>query len=240
MKTHMKYISLIVLVVAVFVTGCGSKCIEDSGIRAHRVTTVGVFDQIKISGKMKLILTQDSTYHIKVEADSNIIEAVKFAVSGTELRIELADEKYCGTDSIAVFANIGELKKLELKGNVQVQTEGVLHVNDLSILAKGANALTLNLNASKLNTQTEGVTQLHLSGQTGTHELISKGTLKMEAFDFVAGIYNLNIEGIGNANINVLNELKVNTKGTSSIRYKGNPKKVDEKKTGATTLEKVN
>lgn len=240
MKTDMKYISLIVLVVAVFVAGCGGKCVEDSGIRAHRASTVGVFDQIKVSGKIKLVLTQDSTYQVKVEADSNIIDAVKVVVSGTELRIELADEKYCGTDSILVFANIGELKNLALNGNVLLQTEGVLHVNDLNILTKGANALNLNLNAAKLSTKTEGVTQLNLKGQAGVQDLKSKGTLKMEAFDFVVGIYNLNIDGIGNANINVLNELKVNTNGTSSIHYKGNPKKVDEKKTGATTLEKVN
>lgn len=240
MKTDMKYISLIVLVVAVFVAGCGGKCVEDSGIRAHRASTVGVFDQIKVSGKIKLVLTQDSSYQVKVEADSNIIDAVKVAVSGTELRIELSDEKYCGTDSIAVFANIGELKNLELNGNVLLQTEGLLHVNDLNILTKGANALNLNLNAAKLSTKTEGVTQLNLKGQAGVQDLKSKGTLKMEAFGFVVGIYNLNIDGIGNANINVLNELKVNTNGTSSIHYKGNPKKVDEKKTGATTLEKVN
>jgi len=240
MKIDMKYISLIVLVVAIFVTGCGSKCVEDSGIRAHRASKVDVFDEIKVFGKIKLVLTQDSSYQVKVEADSNIIDAVKVAVSGTELRIELADEKYCGTDSITVFANIGKLKNLELNGNVLLQTEGLLHVNDLKILTKGANALNLNLNAAKLSTKTEGVTQLNLMGQAGAQDLKSKGTLKMEAFDFVVGIYNLNIDGIGNANINVLNELKVNTNGTSDIHYKGNPKNVDEKKTGATTLEKVN
>jgi len=38
----------------------------------------------------------------------------------------------------------------------------------------------------------------------------------------------------------VLNELKVRTDGSSEIYYKGNPKKIDEKKSGATKLEKVN
>lgn len=236
----MKPISFIVLVVAVIFAGCGGKCIEDSGIRAHKATTVGVFDKIKVSGKMKLFLNQDSSYHLKIEADSNVMEAVKFKVSGTELSLELKDEQYCGTDSISIYAGIGELKDLQLEGSVVTESEGPIHVNDLNVGLKGANVLKLNLNAGKLITTTEGVSQLNLTGQAGAHELKSKGTLKLEAFDFVSGIYNLNIDGIGNANINVLNELKVNTNGTSTIRYKGNPKKVDEKKQGATTLEKVN
>jgi hypothetical protein len=38
----------------------------------------------------------------------------------------------------------------------------------------------------------------------------------------------------------VLNELTVKTEGASEVYYKGNPKEVNEKKSGAAKLEKVN
>ncbi|MNY29344.1 hypothetical protein D3C86_1633800 [compost metagenome] len=99
--------------------------------------------------------------------------------------------------------------------------------------------VTMDINAGKLTTKVDGVGKLTLTGQAGVHDLKIKGTAKVDAFDFIVGIYNIDTDGTGKANINVLNELKVKTSGSSEIYYKGNPKKVDEKKSGATKLEKV-
>lgn len=236
----MKNISFIALFIPVLLAGCENKCIEDSGKVVSRTVTLKSFDKIKVDGKIKLILTQDSSYTVQVDADSNIIAYVKADVSGSELKVKLDYDKYCGTDSIVVRAGIGELKQLDADGAVKVVGEERIYANDVNLEFSGSSDVRLDLSAAKVKTKVDGIGEFVLSGQAGAHELKINGKAKVDAFDFVVGVYDIETDGIGKANINVLNELKVRTSGSSEIYYKGNPKKVDEKKSGATKLEKVN
>lgn len=236
----MKKISLLALFIPVVFTGCENKCIEDAGLEASRTQIVKNFDRIKVEGAIQLVMVQDSSYNIRIDADSNIIAYVKADVSGSELKLKLDDDKYCGTDSVRIRAGIGELRALKLDGAVKAVGEGRIYADDLELSFSGAADVNMNLSARKVNTRVDGVGKIALSGQAGVHELKINGTARVEAFDFIVGVYNIDTDGTGKANINVLNELKVKTSGSSEIYYKGNPKKVEEKKSGATKLEKVN
>lgn len=236
----MKKISLLALFIPVVFTGCENKCIEDAGLEASRTQIVKNFDRIKVEGAIQLVMVQDSSYNIRIDADSNIIAYVKADVSGSELKLKLDDDKYCGTDSVRIRAGIGELRALKLDGAVKAVGEGRIYADDLELSFSGAADVNMNLSARKVSTRVDGVGKIALSGQAGVHELKINGTARVEAFDFIVGVYNIDTDGTGKANINVLNELKVKTSGSSEIYYKGNPKKVEEKKSGATKLEKVN
>lgn len=236
----MKKLNLIVLAFPVLLAGCTAECVKDSGIQTTKVVELKSYDKIKVSGTIKMVLTQDSTYNVKIQADSNLMSHIRSRVSGSELELKLEDGSYCGTDSVVVYAGIGELKELNTSGMVRVTGEGPIYVKDLKMDLSGSSDVKLNISASKLTTKIDGVGKLTLSGQTGTHVLKTSGTSKVDAFDFVAGIYDITVDGTGKANINVLNDLKVKTSGSSEIYYKGNPKNVDEKKSGAAKLEKVN
>jgi hypothetical protein len=161
-------------------------------------------------------------------------------VSGETLKIDLDPMQYCGSDSIIVHAGIGALSEIKADGASKVYSEGALHVGDMALDLSGATELNLNLYAGKLTTKSDGAARLTLRGQAGTHKLNSKGMLELNAFDFVVAQYDLDIEGTGKSNINVLNDLKVKTSGASSIFYKGNPKNVSDKKSGTSKLQQVN
>lgn len=230
----------LILSLSVFLVSCSSKCIEDSGNHIIKDLTLMPFDEIEISGPVKLVLKQDSSFKFTVSADSNIIEKIKTTVSGETLKINLDPMNYCGSDSIVIHAGIGALSEIKAAGASKVFSEGALHVGDMELNLSGATELNLNLYAGKLTTKSDGAARLNLSGQAGIHKLNSKGMLELNAFNFVVGQYDVNIEGTGKSNINVLNDLKVKTSGASSIYYKGSPKNVSEKKSGTSKLEQVN
>jgi len=221
-------------------TACKTKCVEDLGIHAVRSTTVKPYDEIKLSGPIKLILRQDSSFGVNVEADSSVIALVKTDVSGHELTVKLDDGKYCGKDSIIVSAGIGDLKKLTSSGAAKVYTSSAIHVNQLDLKLDGASKVNMDLVAGKLITSTEGSAQINLSGQAGSHTLKSKGTIELNAFSFITGVYDLNIDGVGKLKVNVLNDLNIKTSGAAEIQYKGSPKNIKEKQSGTYKLEKVN
>jgi len=224
----------------ILLAGCKSECIEDSGNHIEKNTVVKAFDKIDISGAFKVTLRQDSSYALKIATDSNLMSAIKIDVSSSELRIKMEEGSYCGSDSIVIEVGIGELKRLKTAGAVALRTDGHIYANDVALNFSGSSDINLVLNAGKLTTNMDGAGKLVLAGQAGVHELSTQGTATIDAFGFAAGIYNLNITGSAKANINVLNELNVKTEGSSEVYYKGNPKNVKEKKSGAAKLEKVN
>ncbi|QNK64473.1 DUF2807 domain-containing protein [Pedobacter sp. PAMC26386] len=236
----MKKLFLYSLALPLFFTACETKCVEDSGLRSTKELTVKPYNEIVVSGPVKLILRQDSSFKVSIQADSNVINLITAEVNKNGLAIELDTKKYCGKDSVVISAGIGELKTLDVKGASHVYTSSRINVNDLDIKSSGATLINLELNAAKLTTTAEGEAHINLIGQAGVHQVKSKGVIQMNAFDFITGIYDLNVEGVGKLNINVLNELKAKTSGATTIYYKGNPKKVDEDKSGVAKLEKVN
>jgi hypothetical protein len=230
----------LMLASAAMLSSCSTKCIEDSGKHLTKDSKVKPFDEIELSGPVKLVLRQDSSFAVKISADSAIMEQIKPDVSGHTFKLELDPMKYCGKDSIIVSVGVGAVKKIKAKGASKVYSDGRLNLADLDLNLSGTTDLNLNINAGKVTTNIDGASKLTLSGQAGSHELESKGVLNMDAFSFVVGRYDLEVEGTGKLNINVLNDLKVNTSGATSIYYKGNPKNVSEKKSGTAKLEKVN
>jgi len=236
----MKRIIPVALLFPVLFTACKTKCVEDSGNHIEKSVTVKSFDKIDVSGKISLILTQDSSYAVKVNTDSNLMDYVKIDVSGSKLVIKEKDLSYCGQDSIVVEVGIGKIKELTASGSVKYFSTARLNAEDVKINLSGVSDAALDLNASSVISSLEGISKLKLSGQSGSHELIIKGNAEINAFDFVTGSYKIDITGNAKANINVLNELNVKTEGSSEIFYKGNPKKVNEKKSGAVILQKVN
>lgn len=236
MKKFVPYI----LAAPLFFAACQSKCVEDLGIHVTRDQVLKPYDEIKVSGPIRLVLRQDSSFKLNVAADSSVIDIVKTDVSGHELSLKLDPAKYCGKDSIIVTASIGALRKLTAGEAVKIYSSSKLNLNDIEIRLSGATLVNLDMNVAKLKLDNDGAANINLSGQAGTHELSSKGSINLNAFDFVTGISDIDIEGAGKSKINVLNDLKVKTSGATEIFYKGNPKNVDEKKTGISKLEKVN
>ncbi|MBB5623811.1 hypothetical protein HDE69_004899 [Pedobacter cryoconitis] len=236
----MKKLFLFSLALPLLFTACKTKCVEDSGLHSSKEFTVKPYNEIVVSGPIKLLMRQDSSFKVNIQADSNVIGLIKAEVNKNGLVIELDPKKYCGKDSIIVSAGIGELKTLEAKGASHIYTSSRINVNDLDVKSSGATTINLELNAGKLTTTTDGEAHINLIGQAGVHQVKSKGVIQMNAFDFITGIYSLDVEGVGKLNINVLNELKAKTSGATTIYYKGNPKKVDENKSGVAKLEKVN
>lgn len=235
----MKKLFSLALIIPIFFSACKDKCAEDTGIRVSNVNTVDQYDEMEISGPIKVVLHQDNSYSIKVEADSSIANQVKASVSRGRLSLKLDPEKYCGTDSVLVYAGIGQVKSISAEGSSELTTQGRISFGELKLSLKGNTVVEMEMSASTLITDLDGSTSLKLKGQSGVHQLKAKGSLNLDAFDFVVGKYDLNIEGSGKSNINVLNELEIETSGSSEIFYKGSPKKINKKKTGNARLEKV-
>jgi len=236
----MKQLSLFLLALSLLFTACNTKCVEDSGIRIERAQQMEAFEKLEIRGPIKVILQQDSSYKVRIAADSNIIEDVKASVGSKTLKLKLDPEKYCGKDSVIVYAGINNLTSIRLENESTLASSTLLHLRDVELILNDNTVVDMELTTGKMTTTVDGTSKITLRGQAGEHNLKSTGALTLDAFDFVTAKISLNTEGVVKANINVLNDLNLETTGTSDVHYKGSPKNINKKKAGTAILEKVN
>jgi len=237
----MKKTGLIIAIIAcasLSIISCKLVCVHGSGKITTEQRKATDFSRIDISGAYKIHLKQDSSLSISITGDDNLLKYVSTSVNGDKLVIKTT-KTICLDDSLVVNIGIRKLEELKSSGAVEVSSTGKITTGDLTIHLSGATKVNLDLNAANVNSHGSGVSELNLTGQAATHQVEFSGVGKINAFDFVVGEYTINSSGASHCKINVLKTLNVHSSGASEIRYKGSPSTVNNDKSGASSIEKV-
>ncbi len=220
-----------------FLSSCNSDCVTGSGNIKQETRKVDDFTKIEISGNYKIVLAQDSSLSLNISADDNLLEYIKTSVDGNTLHIKNKD--ICNGD-VRIIIGVRNLEGVRVSGAVELSSAGKIKTGDIDLQFSGSTKTVLDLNAARVNTKGSGSTEINLSGQASAHDLDISGSGEVNAFDFIVGDYNIATSGSSDCKINVLRALNVQSSGSSSIQYRGNPTEVNNHKSGSSSLEKVN
>jgi hypothetical protein len=237
-KSILNLVLFIAGISLVLLSSCRLNCVRGSGNQVSETRKVGDFAKIDVSGEFKVNLKQDSTSSLTIIADDNLLKYIKTSVNGDKLRI-YTKKNICGSGELVVNVGIRNLNEVDASGAVEIASNGKINTGDLKFNLSGATKLTMDLNAANVNTEGSGATKINLTGQASSHNIDLSGAGKINAFDFVVGNYNIETSGATKCQINVLNSLSVHTRGASSIQYRGNPKTINNDKSGASSIKKV-
>lgn len=224
--------------ISLIISSCKSECTKGSGHVITEKRKIADFSKLELSGTYNVNLVQDSSLVISIAADDNLLKEINTDVSGGKLTLKNG-KNICPSSEIAVTIGVRNLEEIDASGAINLNTRGKLVTKDISLNLSGANNATLELDAAKVTTTSSGVAELNLKGQASSHIVNLDGGGKIHAFDFIVGNYDLQTSGSGEFEINVLHELSVNSSGTSSVKYKGNPATINNKKSGVSTITKV-
>jgi len=238
----MKKVSLAIAVTAVAalstLSSCKFSCVRGSGKTATEQRKANDFKKIDISGAYKIHLKQDSSLTISITGDDNLLKYVLTSVDGDRLTIT-SKKTMCLDDSLVVNIGIRNLDEIKSSGAVEVSSTGKIITNNLNINVSGASKVNLDVNAANVVSHGSGVSELNLTGQAASHSVEFSGVGKINAYDFVVGEYTINTSGASHCKINVLKTLNVHSSGASEILYKGSPSTVNNDKSGASKINKV-
>jgi hypothetical protein len=219
-------------------SACNVACKNGSGKMVTETRKVTGFNKIDISGGFDVVIKQDTAESVSITADDNLMEAIKSEVSDGKLQIKTKGS-ICNSGKLVLNISLRDLNRIETSGAVNVTSNGKITTKDLVIGTSGATKITLDLNANNLITNGTGSTELNLTGQASSHLVNFSGAGTLNALDFIVAKYNIESTGAVNCKINVLNELNVSSAGVSEVEYRGNPAKIHEDKSGASTLKKI-
>jgi len=241
MKNHLLKTIVFTLFAACAATlsSCHTTCVKGSGKESSEDRKVQSFTKLKILGGYKVLLKQDSSFSVHIDADDNLLRYINTSNSGSELKIK-TEKNICSDHDITLTIGVKDLEAVECSGAVELSNHDTLHVQDLELKLNGANKVDMSINAGRLTTHGAGSTNVKLRGQATTHDVRLTGAGSLDAFDFVVSSYDIETTGAVHSKINVLKDLNVHSTGASELQYKGNPSNVSTSKTGAADIKKVN
>jgi hypothetical protein len=138
-----------------------------------------------------------------------------------------------------VYVTVKDLKKIDVSGAVDINTEGRITVPELSIDASGASDSKMEIAVQKLKLDCSGASKMKFSGSATNVSMDLSGASDIFGYDMLAETYDIDISGAGNAQINVSKRIRAEISGAGSIKYRGSPSEVDQSVSGAGSIKKV-
>jgi len=237
-KQHFYGLILLAATTVFSISSCNFRCVRGSGHSTTETRQTSQFSSIDVSGGFKVNLKQDSSNKVTITADDNLMKYIKTSVEGNKLRI-YTKRNLCNSGELVVNIGFKNIEELRASGAVEFNGDSKINAKDVRIDLSGACKVNLDLNAASVRTSGSGATEISLKGQAASHDVDLSGSGKVFAFDFVVGSYNIQTSGATHCQINVLKELNVHTSGASEIEYKGSPSSVNNDKSGASSIKKV-
>jgi len=224
----MKKLGFIIFVITlsiglIFTVNCGFggiksfAGIQGSGVMKTEPRNVSGFSKIEAGGAINIEVTVQKDFSVTVEGDDNLLQHIKTEVSGDTLKIY----------------NEGKLS-MKTKVNVKISMP---EINGLNI-SGASNATVTNVKSNSLELEASGASKVKVEGEVESLKSDASGASKIDAKNLRAENADVEASGASSSTVFSSNELKADASGASNIYYVGEPKNLNQKSSGASSIKK--
>ncbi|MCX7637931.1 MAG: PspC domain-containing protein [Cyclobacteriaceae bacterium] len=188
------------------------------------------FDEVQLSGVYDVTITRGDTYAIEFTGSNEERDRYHVGQDGRRLIIDYRNhfswkDKFLTNEKIRIRITMPELQRIEASGAGEIKFSGFTE-DELEIEVAGAVKLRGDVNVRNLNIELTGASKLDLRGEGRTLEAELLGASHLDAYDFQVHDARVKAAGASHARVYVSNSLEMEESVASSIRYRGNPRKV--------------
>jgi hypothetical protein len=212
-----------------------SQFIKGSGNVIKTDRPVSSFQVVEVQDGIDLYITQNNSESLQVEADENLHQYIKTEIEQGVLKIYLSKIIW-KSQVIKVHLSIKNITGLSASGGSDVESIGVLNLEELSVICSGGSDAKLNVNVDKLKFKASGGSDGYLSGTAKSFLGKASGGSDILAFDLNAVDCYVEVNGGSDAEVNVSGILNASGSGGSDISYKGTPSSIDSNMSGGSDL----
>ncbi|MCW4029240.1 MAG: DUF2807 domain-containing protein [Candidatus Bathyarchaeota archaeon] len=174
-----------------------------SGNMTTQEFAVTDFTGVAAGNGFQVIITQGTTYSVKVTTDDNLQQYVDVQKSGDTLRVRMNAIGW-SSNGLKVEIVMPDLSSIDLSGGSTGSASGFNVAHNVNILMSGGSSFTVTGSADSLSTDCSGGSNLHFG-------------------DFQVHDAQINFSGGSQGTINLDGTLDANLSGGSHLYYKGNP-----------------
>lgn len=212
-------LSLVLMLISIFAFTLAAQSKRNYVLETRDISN---FDELDVNGGFTVHLMACEDPFLEIEAHEKDVENVKVRVRNGRLYVSQKN-KVKKIKPITLHIGIQQLDKIVLQGGINLSSDIPLKTETLDMEVAGGINIDLEVNTDYLNIEAEGGVNLAICGVTDKANIELIGAGNLNAFCLAANKMDLDIEGAGKANVNVINNLEISAEGVVTVRYKGNP-----------------
>lgn len=205
------------------------------------VRNVGDFHSVEVSSAIDLQISQGSENAVAVSAPGVENRAgIKTVVKNGVLKIwyEQANWFKGNGRKTRAYVSVKSLKRLTASGACDINVNGELKSEELSINLNGASDFKGAVNTSTLKLNMSGASDVTIRGRAGNLSIDASGASKFKGYELEAENCRIDASGASDIKITVNKVLNAEASGATSIDYKGTGMIGDIKTSGASNIRK--
>lgn len=212
---------LIVVLLALILSSCNN-CMEGNGKMATRTAKFTEITAVSLSVSADVKLVADSSGIIKIEGESNIIEAIILEQKGTTLRIT---SKPCisSNQPITISIPMKLVSDLQINGSGSIRSESKMAAGDLELGINGSGDIDLQVDATNVRSRINGSGNITLQGAAQRHKVEVNGSGNLESENFPTGNVSITVNGSGDCKVMATTALGIKIRGSGNVYYSGSP-----------------
>jgi len=203
---------------------------KGSGVVIEETRDIAAFDSIWVKGSLNVLLSMGEPGPLRIKAEDNLAPLVVATVNGSELTLKTTGS-YSTEVGITVYVTTADIRSITAGGSTDVLCQGRLEVDELELDASGSSDIECAVKAGSLTVVTSGSSDIRLSGNVDHLEVVASGSSGVAAFELVAAKADVKASGSSDASVNAT-VLRAHASGSSDIRYRGLPEKLDSSSRG--------
>jgi hypothetical protein len=207
-----------------------------------QVRNVGIFNSIKVSGAIEVLLSQSNEEAVAVSAsEEKFRDKIKTEVVNGTLKIFYDGDKLSwniGNKKLRAYVSFKNLTNLQASGASTVKINGTLNTSGLNVKLSGACELSGSIKATDVKIDVNGASNVKLNGSVASINIDASGASDVKGYDLSTDECIVNASGASDINITVNKEISAHASGASSIHYKGNGIIKNVRTSGASSVSK--
>jgi hypothetical protein len=240
----MRKILLLLLPVVLIVSSCrfgGGKHVEGNGNIKTEERNVEAFSEVEVHGAIDVYVTQGELKPVRIEGDENLLQYIEIKQVGNKL--EVRSRKGYNLDAsqdMKIFVTSPAYSSIDVSGACDIIGENRITGNDqLRLQVSGAGEIKMEVDVPKIRTDISGSGSVNLKGKTRDFECDLSGAAEAHCYDLLAENASVEISGAGDVELYASMKLDARVSGAGTVKYKGNATEVNQKVSGAGSVNKV-
>jgi hypothetical protein len=227
---------ILAVMLMVVLSSCND-CMEGNGKMATRTAKFTEITAVNLSISANVKLVADSSGMVKIEGESNIIEAIILEQKGTKLRIS-SEPCYSSNKPITITIPMKNVSDLQINGSGNINSESKMAASDLELGINGSGDIDLEVDAANVLSKINGSGNINLKGAAQRHKIEVNGSGDVNAENFPTGNVGITVNGSGDCKVFATMALGIKIRGSGNVYYSGAPDISSDIK-GSGSLEKM-
>lgn len=204
--------------------------------------SVGDYDAVALAGWFDVELVDGNEGEITLKGESNLLEYIKTEVKNGKLIVKA--EKGVNlrpsnwNSGIYITVPVETINSVTLSGSGDIVSKTTLKSDDFATRISGSGDITLDIEAENVEATLSGSGDINLEGRATNLDIQVSGSGDIKAYELDAEFATVQVSGSADVKVTVNQSIDARVSGSGDITYRGNPKKIKSKSSGAGDISK--